>query len=91
MTKNDIADHLCKSLDFRRSEAIHAIDEVFNFLADSFSNAQNVYIRGFGTFEIQFVKEKKARNICKGTTVIVPACKTVKLRLCKELKNKINQ
>jgi DNA-binding protein HU-beta len=34
---------------------------------------ENIYLRGFGTFKSVHRAEKKARNISKGTTVIVPA------------------
>ncbi len=40
---------------------------------NSLTNGESVYLRGFGTFYRKHRAEKKARNISKNTTVVVPA------------------
>ncbi len=40
---------------------------------NSLTNGENVYLRGFGTFYRKHRAEKKAHNISKNTTVVVPA------------------
>ncbi len=42
-------------------------------IRNSLTNGENVYLRGFGTFYRKHRAEKKARNITKNTTIVVPA------------------
>lgn len=91
MTKNDIAVELCKrNSDLPKSTALHAVEGVTDILSDAFVRGENVYLRGFGSLEVKTTKEKKARNINAGTTVIIPAQRTVKFRLSNLLKNRMN-
>lgn len=91
MTKNDIAVELCKRIpDLPKSTALHVVEGMTEILSDAFTRGENVYLRGFGSLEVKTTKEKKARNINAGTTVIIPAQRTVKLRLSNLLKNRMN-
>lgn len=91
MTKNDIAAELCKRIpDLPKSTALHVVDGVTDILSDAFDRGENVYLRGFGTMEVKTTKEKKARNINAGTTVVVPAQRIVKFKLSNQLKNRMN-
>lgn len=91
MTKNDIAVELCKRIpDLPKSTALHVVEGVTDILSDAFVRGENVYLRGFGSLEVKTTKEKKARNINTGTTVIIPAQRTVKFRLSNLLKNRMN-
>lgn len=91
MTKNDIAVGLCKRIpDLQKSTSLHVVEGVTGILSDAFSRGENVYLRGFGTMEVKTTKEKKARNINAGTTVMIPAQRTVKLKICKQLKTRMN-
>lgn len=91
MTKNDIAVELCKRIPaLPKSTALHVVEGVTDILSDAFVRGDNVYLRGFGSLEVRSVREKKARNISAGTIITVPACSTVKFRISKQLKNRIN-
>lgn len=91
MTKNDIAVELCKrNPDLPKSTALHVVEGVTDILSDAFVRGDNVYLRGFGSLEVKTAKEKKARNINAGTTVVIPAQRTVKFKLSKQLKNRMN-
>ena len=91
MTKNDIAVELCKRIpDLPKSTALHVVEGMTEILSDAFTRGENVYLRGFGSLEVKTTKEKKARNINAGTTVIIPAQRTVKFRLSNLLKNRMN-
>lgn len=91
MTKNDIAVELCKRIpDLPKSTALHVVEGVTDILSDAFVRGDNVYLRGFGSLEVKTTKEKKARNINAGTTVVIPAQRTVKFKLSKQLKNRMN-
>lgn len=91
MTKNDIAVELCKRIpDLPKSTALHVVEGVTDILSDAFVRGDNVYLRGFGTLEVKTTKEKKARNINAGTTVVIPAQRTVKFKVSKQLKDRLN-
>lgn len=91
MTKNDIAVELCNRIpELTKPTALHVVDGVAEILSDAFSRGDNVYLRGFGTMEVKTTREKKARNINAGTTVVIPAQRTVKFKISKELKNRMN-
>ena len=91
MTKNDIAAELCKRIaDLPKSTALHVVDGVVDILTEAFARGENVYLRGFGTLEVKTTKEKKARNINAGTMVVIPAQRTVKFKISKQLKNRMN-
>jgi len=91
MTKNEIADALCNRVpDLAKSTALHVVDGFSDILSEAFASGKNIYLRGFGTFEVKATKEKKARDINKGSAVIIPAGRTVKFKLSKQLKNRMN-
>ena len=58
-------------------------------VSDSLIYGHNVYLRGFGTFEIKHRAEKTARNISKNTTVIIPAHNIPAFKPSKEFIEKI--
>lgn len=91
MTKNDIAVELCKCIpDLPKSTALHVVEGVTDILTDAFARGENVYLRGFGSLEVKTTKERKARNINAGTTVVVPAQRTVKFKISSQLKKHLN-
>jgi DNA-binding protein HU-beta len=91
MTRKEIAAALCERIpELSKSVALRAVDGFTDILTDSFVKGEGVYLRGFGTFEPKTTKEKKARNISNGTTIVVPASRTVKFRIYKQLKNRLN-
>lgn len=91
MTKNDIAIELCKRIpDMQKSTSLHVVEGLTDIISDAFVRGENVYLRGFGTMEVKTTKEKKARNINAGTTVVVPSQRTVKFKISNQLKNRMN-
>lgn len=90
MKKSDIVDQVVSSTTLSRSQAIDGVEAVFAVISESLSKGENVYVRGFGTFKVRTAKERKARNIGKGTTVIIPAQRTAKLIVSKQLKFRMN-
>lgn len=56
-------------------------------ISQALASGENVYLRGFGTFTVRNVGERKARIVATGETCIVPAHRTVKFKPSNELKN----
>lgn len=91
MTKNEIAVELCKRFpELPKSTAIHVVESVTDILSDAFVRGDNVYLRGFCSLKVKTTKKKMARNISAGTTVFVPAHRTVKFKISKQLKKRMN-
>lgn len=91
MTKNDIAVALCDRIpELSKSTALNVVDALTDIISESLAAGDNIYLRGFGSFGIKNVKERTARNICAGTTIMVPAQRSVKFKPSKQLKNRMN-
>lgn len=87
VTKQQLIEKISQQTGLRRSEAKKAVESTMQILSQSFAAGDNVYLRGFGTFAVRNVKEKKARIVATGETCIVPAHRTVSFKLSNELKN----
>ena len=59
------------------------------FRSGSMSKGQNIYLRGFGTFEVKTRAAKTARNITKNTTLIIPEHKVPTFKPCAEFKSQV--
>lgn len=90
MKKIEIVEHIVSNTTISRSQAIQAVDCVFDAIENSLSRGESVYIRGFATIKAYTSKRKKARNISKGTTVVIPAQRSAKLVISKQLKARMN-
>lgn len=90
MTKQDIIDHLTNNCGLHRSSAIHAVDGMICAISDALGRGEEITLRGFGTLS---VVQRAARNAVHFSTkkpIIVPAHRTVKIRISKELKETLN-
>lgn len=91
MTKHEIIDAVIDSTGISRSQALHAFDTTFKALADGVASGNDIFIRGFGTFRCTTLAARKGRNIKAGTTIDIPARKTIKFKPCPALKTQINK
>lgn len=78
MNKQDIAHQLAIRTGLRMSEAQNATESLFQIVSDAFTNGEDIFLRGFGTFKVVQRKAKRVRNITKGTHMVMPAHNTVK-------------
>ncbi len=90
MRKLDIAEHIVSNTTLTKSQAIEAVDCVFDAIRKALVKGDSVYIRGFATFKAHTTKARKARLISAGKTIDLPARKTAKLVLSPELKSRMN-
>ena len=73
MTKADIVNEIYKSTGLDKAAVLTTIERFMEVVKDSLANGENVYLRGFGTFQVKERAEKTARNISKNTTIVIPA------------------
>lgn len=91
MRKIEIVEQLVSTTTLTKSQAGEAVEGVFNALSHALTHGESIYVRGFATFKACTSKQKNARDIRRGTIVTVPARKTAKLIISKQLKNQMNQ
>ena len=72
MTKADIVNENAKTTGIDKVAVLETVEKFMDVVKDSLANGENVYLRGFGSFIVKTRSEKTARNISKGTTIIIP-------------------
>ena len=72
MTKADIVNEISKSTGIDKSSVLTTVEKFMKIVKDSLANNEDVFLRGFGSFIVKTRSQKTARNISKGTTIIIP-------------------
>ena len=72
MTKADIVNEIAKSTGIDKASVLETVEKFMETVKDSLANNENVYLRVFGSFIVKTRSQKTARNISKGTTLIIP-------------------
>ncbi len=73
MTKAEIINEIVKTTGLDKIVAETTVEAVMETIKNSMMQGENIYLRGFGTFEIKTRAAKIGRNISKGTTVKIAA------------------
>ena len=73
MTKADIINEVAIATGMPKKEVGMVVESFMEEVKKSLiQNKENVYLRGFGSFNIKHRAAKTARNISKNTTIIIP-------------------
>ncbi len=72
MTKAEIVSQIVKNTGIDRKTASAAVEAFMTSVMDALADGENVYLRGFGSFNVKKRAQKTARNISKNTTIIIP-------------------
>lgn len=91
MTKMELASAIADKKDIKLSEAIAATEGVFEVISDALAAGETITIRGFATIKPVELAPRRGRDIKAGKVIDVPARRSVKLTLSKELKAKLNK
>ena len=89
MTKIEIVKEVSKSTGIEARTVMAVVEGFMEAVKGSLSKDNNVYLRGFGTFEVKTRAAKTARNITKNTTVVIPAHKVPAFKPCPDFKNQV--
>ena len=89
MTKIEIVKEVSKSTGIEANTVMAVIEGFMEAVKGSLAKENNVYLRGFGTFEVKTRAAKTARNITKNTTVIIPEHKVPTFKPCAEFKAQV--
>ena len=89
MTKAEIVREVSKSTGIEATTVQAVVGGFMEAVKGSLAKENNVYLRGFGTFEVKTRAQKTARNITKNTTMIIPEHKVPAFKPCAELKSQL--
>jgi len=89
MTKADIVNEISRKTAIEKTTIEKIVEEFMESVKGSLISNQNVYLRGFGSFIVKKRAEKKARNISKNTTIVIPEHYIPSFRPSKKFVNKV--
>ena len=90
MTKNDLAREVAVSEKLHLSTSVKAVDGILRVIKETLAKGEDVTLRGFGTLSVVQREERNAVHFKTKEPIVVPAHRTVKLRISKELKDQLN-
>ena len=72
MTKAELVRNIAANTVLDRNSVMEVIENFMAEVKTSLNQRENVYLRGFGTFEVKHRASKPGRNIRQGTSMMVP-------------------
>ena len=72
MTKQDLISEISRNTGIEKITVGSTVESLMEIIRVSMSKDKNIYLRGFGTFNVKKRAKKTARNITKNTTIIIP-------------------
>ena len=80
MTKSDIVVEISKQTGIDKVTVLETVEAFMEVVKNSVSENKNIYLRDFGSFLVKERAEKLARNIKKGTPIVIPKHNVVVFR-----------
>ena len=91
MTKADIINKISKKTGIERPQTTIVVEAFMDVVREGMISGNNLYLRGFGTFLLKQRADKTARNISKGTTIVVPEHKIPAFKPSKEFAKQVKE
>ena len=91
MTKAEIVSDIAKKTGVDKTTVLNTVEAFMSTVKESLANEENVYLRGFGSFIVKTRSQKTARNISKGTTIIIPEHKIPAFKPAKVFMEQVKQ
>ena len=73
MTKADIVSEISATTGVSKGVAMEVVEKFMDVVKEALANGENVYLRGFGSFEVKARAQKIARDIKNNAPLVVPA------------------
>lgn len=89
MTKQELVRAISHETGVDQPTALVTVEAFMNIIKDTMAQGENVYLRGFGTFNLKKRAAKTARNITKKETIIVPEHFIPSFKPCPEFQSKV--
>jgi DNA-binding protein HU-beta len=93
MNKLELITEVAKRLDntnFKAKDVDKVLYTILDIIKTSVSNNEPVQLLGFGSFNQGFRKARIGRNPSSGSTLNIPACKSIKFKPSTVFKNQVN-
>ena len=79
MTKAEIVKQIAEKTGIEKETVSAIVENFMEQVRSSMIHGENIYLRGFGTFQLKRRAEKVARNISKNTTIVIPASSPLRI------------
>ncbi len=90
MTKAELVEKIAAKGNLTKAGAERALNAFLAAVEDALCKDAKVTLTGFGTFAVENHKARQGRNPRTGETLTIPACKMVRFRAGKTLKDSLN-
>ena len=87
MVKADIVNRVAEKTGVRKSQAVKAVDALFDSLRTAMAQGERIEFRGFGVFQVKPRKRGFGRNPRTGREVRIPPGRTVRFKPGKDLRD----
>ncbi|MFP4168178.1 MAG: HU family DNA-binding protein [Desulfonatronovibrionaceae bacterium] len=89
MTKADLISKIAEKAGLTKADSEKALNAFLDSVEDTLVKEGKLTLTGFGTFAVEKRKERMGRNPRSGEAIKIPACKVVKFRPGKLLKEAV--
>ncbi len=87
MTKTELIDRIAERSGLSKTASEKMLGAFLDAVKDGLLNKGRLSLTGFGTFAVENRNERQGRNPRTGATITIPACKVIKFRPGKKLKD----
>lgn len=91
MTKQEVAASVAEKANISRDQAVKAVEAMIGTIMNAVSNGDEVTLRGFGTFKTVIRRAKKARDISRRETIMIPEAKKPVFKPCKNFVSRVRK
>lgn len=91
MTKQELANRIASKTGISRESVSVVLEEAAENIMQALEKGDAVFMRGFGVFKNKQQAAKLGRNICKGTSIPIPARRKPFFKPYKEFKKRVNK
>jgi DNA-binding protein HU-beta len=89
VNKPDLVEAIAAKSGLSKKDAGAALEGILEAVTEALQKGDKVQITGFGSFEIRERKERKAKNLRTGESIVVPAAKVPAFKAGKALKDAV--
>ena len=90
MTKADVISKISEQTGIDKNDVSAAVEAFFTVVKESMEDGDNIYIRGFGSFNLNYRPPRLGRNPKTGSKVQVPAKHVPHFKAGKELRDRVD-
>ena len=90
MTKAELVNQIAAQTGYDKTTVLNVVEGMMEAVKTSIAANENVYLRGFGTFQTSERKARTGRNPQTGDTVKIAAATLPAFKAGKALKEKVN-